>query len=200
MNALMTNALTNALHAGVLFIYFFLSYSKWLQGNKYFTGFIVSLFLVAFVLKVLGVLVHYYTGNPHVPTLWLTIAMLMILLNYFITCAIKMPDGIRAISIVISLFFIGSFIIQNHFFYIALSMIFSYGLAAFYSRNMTRFGFLSIVGANILWIILRKGGEFILQTPIPPEYRFDNDIYHILLIVSTFIIYKSIEKGNWSYP
>lgn len=38
------------------------------------------------------------------------------------------------------------------------------------------------------------------ERKIPIEYRYDNDVYHLLLIVSTFVLYKAIAGGDWKHP
>ncbi|VEG92471.1 DUF6962 family protein [Legionella spiritensis] len=200
MDAIITNALTNALHALFLLSYFILAFLQWQKGNAKFTGFIVSFFLIVFLLKILGVLVHYLSGNDYVNDLWLAIAMGVVLHNYFLIHAMRIPETLRAITMVFSLFLAGCFIIHDNFIFIALLLIMVYLLAAIYSEKLTRFGFISVITANIIWIILREGSRFILGYEVPIEWRFDNDVYHLLLIIATFIVYLSIQRGDWSYP
>lgn len=200
MNALLTNVLTNALNAIFLFAFFLLSFLQWFKGNKKFSGFIVSFFFVVFSLKVLGALAHYLSGHQQVNILWLAIAMTVVLHNYFLIHAMDMPETLRAIAMVFSLLLAGCFIVNDQFIYIALLSIAVYLLAAFYSRKMTRMGFIAVIGANVVWIVLRQAARLWLGREIPIEWRFDNDIYHVLLIVATFMIYLSIKRGDWSYP
>lgn len=200
MNAIITNALTNALHALFLLSYFLLAFWQWQKENKRFTGFIVSFFFVVFLLKVLGVLVHYLSGNEYVSNLWLAIAMGVILHNYLLIHAMRMPEILRAMTMIFSLLLIGCFIIDDHFIYIAILLITVYLLAALYSEKWTRFGFIAVIVANIIWIVLRESSQLFFGREIPVEWRFDNDVYHLLLIIATFIIYLSIKRGDWSYP
>ncbi|KTD22163.1 Uncharacterised protein [Legionella lansingensis] len=200
MNAITTNALTNALHAVFLLFYFLIAAFQWIKGNKKFTNFIVVFFLMIFVLKVLGVWVHYAYGQPYVGHLWIAIGLGVVFLNYCLIQAMDVSDSIRIVVIFISLAFTYFNITQDSFLFIALSVIFIYSLAAIYSKGLARVGFIAVIASNIIWIALREGTNMLLGYEVPVEYRYDNDLYHILLILSTFIIFFAITRGDWPYP
>lgn len=200
MNAITTNTLTNALHAFFLFFYFLAAAFQWRKGNEKFTNFIVVFFLIIFVLKILGVWVHYAHGQPYIGRIWIVISLGVIFLNYCLIHAINISNDIRIVVIFISLIFAYFHITQDNFLFIALSVIFIYSLAAIYSKGLARIGFIAVIFSNITWIILREGTNILLGYEIPAQYRYDNDLYHILLIFSTFIIFFAIARGDWPYP
>ena len=73
-------------------------------------------------------------------------------------------------------------------------------MCAYFSQARVRLGFLMIAGANVVWILARQIENRHSGHEIPIEYRYDNDIYHLLLIVSTFVLYKAIARGDWKHP
>ncbi|MDI9818290.1 MULTISPECIES: hypothetical protein [unclassified Legionella] len=200
MNAITTNALTNALHAFFLFFYFLMAAIQWMKGNKKFTHFIVIFFLTIFVLKMLGVWVHYAYGRPYVEHLWIIISLGVVFLNYCLIYAIRASEATRVLVMFVSLGFTYFYLTRDNFLFIALSVIFIYSLAAVHSKGLSRIGFVAVIFSNMLWIILREGVSALLGYTVPVQYRYDNDLYHILLIISTFIIFLAICRGDWPYP
>lgn len=200
MTAITTNTWTNAFHALFLLFYFLIAVIQWLKGNEKFTIYIVSFFLTIFILKMLGVWVHYASGQAYTAQIWVTIGLGVVFLNYCLIHAIDISGPIRIAVMFISLAFTYFYLSQQNFLYIALSVIFIYSLAAFYSKGLVRTGFVAVVVSNIIWIGLREGVNAMLGYELPVQYRYDNDLYHILLICSTYIIFVSIWRGDWSYP
>lgn len=203
MSAILTNTMTSGLLVIVFFSCFLGALIHRLRGNSYFTRLIVIVFFTLFMLTIMSSLAHFYTDR--LPTdllnhLWIAIGVGIVFLNYSLVYAIKIPDSIRILVVLMSLMFLYFFVIFNEYFFIALSIIFCYTLAAIYSYQSTRVAFIAIIVSNLIWIILREGANYELGYTLPPMYRYDNDIYHLLLIVSTFMLYKSIKEGDWSYP
>lgn len=200
MSAIYTNTITNALHAGFLFIYFLGAVYHFLKKDKTFSLLIVLFFLTTLLLKLLGIYVHYY-GIDDVSTPWIAIALLTILLNYFVVYSMAMPDLSRIVTVVFTTICAFLFIIHNaDFIYIALPLIITYIVCAYYAPGMARLGFGMVVVSNILWIAARTLENHLAGHEIGMDYRYDNDFYHILLIVATFVIYKAIAKGHWKCP
>jgi hypothetical protein len=202
MSAVITNSITNALHALFLFFYFCCTCIYWLKGDKRFIGLIVLFFLIIFGLKILGVWAHYAEGKAYTPKIWLAIALGIVFLNYCTVYMIKTPLTMRVIIIFISLLgvWFNTYSNDNNFLYLAVPLLLTYLTVAIYSKNTTRLGFILIFLSNIIWILLREGSNIVLGHEVPVAYRYDNDIYHVLLIISTFILFRSIFKGDWSYP
>ncbi|KTD08597.1 hypothetical protein [Legionella jamestowniensis] len=200
MTAIITNAWTNALHALFLFFYFLIAAIQWLKGNSKFTLYIVIFFLTIFVLKLLGVWVHYAFDQSYTVKIWIAISLGVVFLNYCLIHAIRISDPIRISVLLISLIFTFFYLNKHDFLYIALSVIFIYSLAAAYSKGLVRLGFIAVIASNIIWIGLREGTNLILGYELPVQYRYDNDLYHLLLIGSTYIIFVAIMRGDWSYP
>jgi len=196
-----TNALTNALHAMFLFLYLTGSAKHYLRNNKYFTGSIVAFFLILFVLKLMGVYVHYYPSEDGLSNAWIAISLLAVFLNYVIVNALQTPNVFRSFAVLISLVFLFRFIVnRGSFIYLALPLILVYLAAVYYSRGILRLGFLLVVTSNVIWIAAREIASFWIGHELPVHLRFDNDLYHFMLIASTFIIYQAILRGDWVSP
>lgn len=201
MSAILTNAITNALHAIFLFTYFALSFFYWSRKDTRFNGFIILFFFLTFILKMLGVWNHYDATNPYVKYSWEMINMGVVLLNYCIVTAIRMPSIVRIIVILLSTVLAYLYYAYTaNFLFIALSVLITNLVAAKFSEKTARLGFALIVFSNMVWIALRQGAEWILGHSLPPSLRYDNDVYHILLIISTFILFTSVIKGHWQHP
>ena len=200
MNALFTNSISNGIHALFLFCYFILSLNYRLKNNQKFSSLIVVLFLSLFILKVLGVFAHSSYGIPYEKQIWLAIGLSIVFLNYTIFHAMSAPPFVRLIVILISLSSVWLNIIFENFLFIAINSLLVYLLAAIYSSGKTRIAFIFIVVSNIIWILLRESINAYLGYELPEQFRYDNDIYHLLLIISSFLLYRSIVKGDWRYP
>ncbi len=203
LNAATTNAISNGLHASALLLYFLGALYHYLKKDPHFPLLVILAFLTLFVLKVLGVYVHYSASHSDIIPSWIAISLSAIMLNYLIVQALDMPDPMRALCMFLFLIFSYLFIVDSDggrnflFIYIAIPSLFVYLVAAFYSASLLRTGFLMIVFSNIIWIATRHIENSILGHEIPVAYRYDNDLYHLLLIISTFIIYKATVKTGW---
>ena len=51
-----------------------------------------------------------------------------------------------------------------------------------------------VVISNIVWIAARKIGGIFAGGEVPVAYRYDNDLYHFLLIASTFVIFQGFRE------
>lgn len=202
LNAMTTNLVTNTIHAIFLFTYFLLALRHFFKKNSNFTFLIVVSFGFLFFGKVFGIAAHANFAETTTRKIWLILSILNIILSYSISHALNMSYGLRFIILLISCaaLFFNTTSPVNNFLPIALSLLFVYIIAAWKSRNLTRIAFLAIVFSNVLWIALRNIENAILGYTIPVIWRYDNDIYHLCLIVSTFLLYKSIVRGDWIYP
>jgi len=201
LNANFTNAISNALHASFLFLYFVGAFIHYLKKNRNFSFLIALFFLTLFILKILGVYVHYYNSEAILPPAWIAISLLTILLNYLVVHAMDMPETSRVSVLFLSI--TSSFLFVTHgggFIFIALPIMLVYLIAAYYSQSKLRYSFLMVVASNIVWILAREIANYITGHEIPIAWRYDNDLYHLMLIISTFMIYKSISKGYWRHP
>ena len=199
ISATFTNAITNGLHAFFLFLYFAGALTRNLRKDGTFSFMLTLFFLTLFVMKLLGVYVHYYPALG-IPPPWVAISLLTIMLNYLVTHAMEMPSMARIGVVFLSVFSAFMFISRGGFLYIALSVLAVYLICACYSRAWVRTGFLMIAGSNVAWILARQIGNWFLGHQVPIECRYDNDIYHLLLIGSTFVLYKGIARGDWRHP
>ena len=93
MNAEFTNALTNGMHATCLCLYFLAAVRALQRGDGRFTSAVVGFFAVTFVLKIMGVFVHYTPHAGFVDELWIAIAIGVIGLNFLILRALRFFSG-----------------------------------------------------------------------------------------------------------
>jgi hypothetical protein len=201
MSAETTNALTNALHAIFLFLYLAGSTKHYSSNNRNFTGWIVTFFLVLFVLKLMGVYVHYYPSEGGVSHVWIAISLLVVFLNYVVLHGMEVPSIFRGFAILLSLLFSFLFIVNGGgFVYLAFPLTLIYLAAAYYSRGLLRLGFFLVVASNIIWIAAREIASSWIGYELPVQLRYDNDLYHLMLIASTLIIYQAILRGYWANP
>jgi len=193
----MLNSFTNFLHATALAIYAFLVYVGMQAGNTLYTPLILSLFVLLFVLKVLGVLVHLPRIEQGVTVrnvLWTGIALGVLVLNMVTLQALHLHTTVvavgtigTAVSVVVFLYILRT---RVRYVPIAFSLFFVYLLAAFYTCGLLRVGFFLVVASNLLWILLAR-------VPFLYERAYHNDIYHLALIISTFVLYHSVSLGLW---
>ena len=187
LEATTTNAITNGLHATFLLAYFFCA------QKARFSRPIVGLFLLLFVLKVMGVYVHYAPDTPVSLALWALIAVSTVVLNYIVMKEADTPSKLLWCVLVICVASTGIFLKgAGDFSYIALPTALVFGVAAKSAPSGTRLriGFAMVCISNIVWFISRKIGMLIAGGDVPIAYRYDNDLFHFLLIASTFVIFQ----------
>lgn len=214
INANFTNAVTNALHASCLFTYFLLALIHYIKKDTapsatyyqncphpMFSWKTVFFFFILFTLKVLGIYVHYYPAESAALTKpWIMISFLVLLMNYTIAYSMYMPTLFRVIIMISSLFFTYFFIVTDSFLYIALSIIISNTIAAYVSVGLLKLAWILIIISNVAWIGMRNWIEYYIGHPLPQNLRYDNDVYHLMLIGSTYILYLACVKGYWRHP
>ena len=87
----------------------------YLHNNNNFTGWVVSFFLILFVLKLMGVYVHYYPSKGGVSNVWIAISLLVVFLNYVVIHGMETPNIFRGIAVLLSLVFSFLFIVHLPF-------------------------------------------------------------------------------------
>jgi hypothetical protein len=188
MNAHLTNAVSNALHAMFLLAYFFGALRLRVRGRG-LRGEVVAFFGVLLVLKLLGVWVHY--APEEASPGWTAISLLVVLLNYLLIRALNAPWVAQGFVVVLSLVSCWLFLAgDGNFLFIAGPIVLVYLVAAFYSRSTLRAGFLMAVASNVIWIAARQVTAILMGHEVPSEARYDNDIFHLMLIASTYVIYR----------
>jgi hypothetical protein len=151
-------------------------------------------------MKALGIITHLYVGYPVTDVCWLWICLLVVFSNYLYTEAMWFSQAIRILVMVYSVVFAYCFLHYDDFIYIALPIMMTYLLAAFYAKSLLRIGFIMVVVSNLAWIGMRMVANSIWGQELPISYRYDNDIYHFLLMFSSLIIYIAASKGYWQKP
>ena len=195
LNATFTNSITDALYAILIFFCFIYSVFHHYKENKSFTLEVVLYFFTLFAITVLGSYVHYTnSGGSNLAPGWIAISLLIIMANYFISHIIKTPEIFRILILFSSVFFSFLFLVTVKFIFLAISVMALYLIASYYSKSLLRAGFLMVVIANIVWITIRFLENKILGHTIAEEYRYDNDLYHFLLMGATIMIYKGIRQ------
>lgn len=198
MDAVVTNILTNAVHASFLILYWAFAY-YFLRLHRYkFTPLIVGFFFLCALLKIYGTLLHYSPVLYHSSSAWFALALLSFLLNIVILESLDMKESLKIICIILSLVMIwlGAPLYKN-FATIAIPILLISLVAAVHLKGLARLGFLLSVASNLTWIAMRFLGTYFYGDTLPASLRFDNDIYHVMLVVSTFFIFKGAMRGDW---
>ncbi len=194
----MLNSITNAMHATALGIYAYLVYQGLMNNEAYYNIWILLIFLTVFILKLLGVLVHI----PRIEKdrawhnfLWIAISILIIGLNVFTLTALKAGFelflfGVTVSSILCVLYIRSLFTGTGAFFWIALAMAFMHILCAFITEDILRIAWICLLLSSLLWILLS-------HVPFLLRHKFHNDVYHLALIASTYLLYSTISTGLW---
>ncbi len=198
LDATTTNIFSNGVHATFLLLYFIGAVTHYIRKDHTFSLYMVCFFFSLFIAKLLGVYVHYYyLDKVKLEFAGDAISLIVILLNYFIIESIKLPNIIKIFTMFISVTFSFLYIIHNGgFIYVASPLLIGSLFVAYYSKSMLRLGFIMVIFSNIIWIVARFIENHIAGHEIAPAYRYDNDVYHLLLIISTFIVYKAVAKGE----
>ncbi len=185
--ATLTNAITNALHAAFLLAYF-------LGAMRIrFPRSVCGLFCLLFLVKIMGVYVHYAADTPGAARVWAIIALSTLVMNFIVLREAGVGKKLTLAVIVICGAAVAVFLIGvEDFSYIALPTALVFGVAAAHARrgSKLRLGLAMVVGSNLVWFAARKIGELVAGGEVPIAYRYDNDLYHFLLIASTFVIYQ----------
>jgi len=196
MNAEHTNALTNGLHALCLFIYFVAALLARWRGDGRFTASVVGFFLLTFMLKTMGVFVHYEPEAEAVATVWVGIGIGIVLLHYLIMHTLRFPGAYRVEGVYFCVATALLCLLTEDFGFLAIQILGINLAAALWSRGLLRIGFLGGVISNVFWIVARKGTEAWIGKELPSELRYDNDLFHFMLIASTFMVYKAFARGD----
>ncbi len=196
MNAEFTNALTNGLHALCLLMYFLVAARATQRDDERFTGSVVGIFLLIFVLKMLGVFVHYAPKGPGWAEMWVGIGLGLVLLHYVIMQTLRFPSHYRLMGLLFASTCTVLFLMRHDFIFLAVEILVFNLAAALYGRGLLRIGFAGVVLSVVVWIAARKGAETWLGGELPTAWRYDNDLFHFMLIASTFIIFRGFARGD----
>ena len=195
----MTNAITNALHSVCLYSYALLSIKYYLDNKAQVSCLVVLFFLLAAAIKTIGILVHYHDAYDN-STSWFILSILSFALNMTILSTLKTSVWLKSLYITISLLcLICSYPDYQAFIYVAVPQLLISMMAACFLAGKARIGFIIVVAGNLIWITLRLAGESFIACPLPKAVRYDNDIYHLILIISSFILYKAITSKDWTF-
>ena len=187
----MTNAITNGLHASFLLAYFVGA------TRSNFPRAVLGLFLLLFVLKVMGVYVHYAPDTPGAIRVWAVIAVSTVVMNFIVLREAGVPKHLALGVIAICIAATGIFLTGvGDFSWIALPTALVFGVAAGHApeNSKLRLGLSMVVLSNLVWVTARKIGDAIVGGEVPVAYRYDNDVYHFMLIASTFVIYQGFRE------
>jgi len=187
------------MHAVALGTYTVLVFLNLNAGHPNFTLFIFLTFLSVFILKILGMLVHLplidKIRNRH-NFFWILISVLLIGLNALTLAALKTPAWILVAGVVwtaiLAALYVRSLYQESwgNFGFIALAMIGIYGLCAVISKAQLRIAWTLLIVCNGIWILLAKI-EWLNKR------KLHNDIYHLVLICSTYYLYNTVHLGLW---
>ncbi len=192
------NSFTNFLHASALAVYTCLVYAALRAGEPHYTTSILWSFAWILILKLLGIVVHLPGVERHKPRhdfFWTLISIGLCCLNYFTLAALNLHTGVLVAGMVITFVFVGFFLYSlffgpGYFVYIATASVLVYLLAAVFTRGTLRLAWVLIVLSSLAWILLER-------VPYLLRNKFHNDIYHLALIGSTYVLYATVATGLW---
>jgi hypothetical protein len=213
--ATVTNSVTNALHATALFVYFSLAWRHYLRKDSHFNSLLLVLpFLNLFVLKVIGVVVHYFTpmlSKTTISVLWSTVDILTVTLNGLVLYMIPMRQKTRQLALGLSILFNLLFFytvyhcwqdptcpkeVNGNYLFLSLSTFVAFSVVAYQTQGLLRWGFILTIFSSALWIAMRQLASRYVDLDAHPEWKYDNDIYHLLLILSSFTVYYAIARDG----
>ncbi len=196
----MLNSITNAMHAAALITYTTLVYYYMQAGDERYTVWIFLTFLFVSILKFLGIIVHLpWVDLPNRERhnfVWILISIGLVFLNYATLRAIHIPMWALILGMLITVLFCGLyvhslFVRTGTFFLIAIALASVYTLCAIFTQGLLQIAWICMILSHVLWLGLER-------VPWLEQRKLHNDIYHLALIASSFILYKSIAEGLWA--
>jgi hypothetical protein len=195
----MLNSITNAMHATALLTYTVLVYTQMRAGDERYTSAILLTFLFVSVGKILGMIVHLPAVEHHRERhnfFWTLISVVVVALNAATLLAIRAPlwalaGGTGATVILCALYVHSLFTGTGSFYFIAAALAIVYTLCAALTTGVLQLAWVLLIFSQLLWMGLER-------VPWLEERKLHNDIYHLALIGSSFVLYKSIATGLWS--
>ncbi|MCL1128019.1 hypothetical protein [Shewanella surugensis] len=194
-NSQLSNSFTNSLHATALGLY-----TYWVYANpENYSLLIILVFLFMFIGKILGVLAHLPAietqRNRHV-TVWILITLISVALNITTLIALNLKSIFLFIGILVSCFFSAMYLWSlsrsaGYFAFLVLGYLSTLIICIYTSIGILRFAWICLLLSNVVWILLEK-------IPFLRKKQWHNDIYHLLLIGSTYLLYDSVTLGLWN--
>ena len=117
-------------------------------------------------------------------------------MNYFVLHVVRFPVSYRVAGVIFAVGCTAVVAASGRFNFMAVEIAVINLAAALWCRGWLRIGFFGVVASNIFWLVAREGGNAWLGYEVPTALRYDNDVYHLFLIVSTFVIYKGFARGD----
>jgi hypothetical protein len=199
--AISLNSFTNFLHAVALASYTWLVYTGLKEARPHYDIYIFACFGLLFVIKIFGILVHIplieHDRNKH-NFFWTIISILVIFLNYATLKSINthfliVLAGTGIVFVLASLYIRSLFNSGGKFYLIAAAFTIVHSLCAIVTRGQLSLAWFYLLMSNLLWIVFSK-------IPYLHKRKYHNDIYHFMLIGSTYYLYSTIESGLWKNP
>ncbi len=195
------NSFTNFLHAVALASYTWLVYSGLKEGRQHYDIYIFGCFAFLFVIKIFGIIVHVpkiENNRDKHNFFWVIISILVIFLNYVTlksinTNSILVFTGTGIVAILSSLYIRSLFNSGGKFYLIASAFTIVHSLCAIVTRGQLSLAWFYLLMSNLLWIVFSK-------ISFLHKNKYHNDIYHFMLIGSTYYLYSTIESGLWKNP
>lgn len=195
------NSFTNFLHAVALATYTWLVYQGLTQGRPHYDIYILTCFGLLFVIKIFGIIVHIPSVENNRTKhnfFWIIISLLCILLNFVTlksihTNLVLVYSGTTIVAILAFLYIKSLFNSGGKFYLIASAFTLVHCACTIVTRDKLSLAWFYLLMSNLLWIVFSK-------VPFLLKNKFHNDIYHFMLIGSTYYLYSTIETGLWENP
>ena len=101
--------------------------------------------------------------------------------------------GTGIVFVLASLYIRSLFNSGGKFYLIAAAFTIVHSLCAVMTRGQLSLAWFYLLMSNLLWIVFSK-------IPYLHKRKYQNDIYHFMLIGSTYYLYSTIESGLWKNP
>lgn len=189
-----SNSCTNFLHASALGLYTYWVY----ESPEGYNRLILSTFLLLFIAKILGVIAHLpqiETRRYRHVTLWTSITVVTLALNIVILCSLKLTWIVLLIGILFACSFSAMYLwslskTEGNYTFLVFGYLTILIICISTTVGLLRIAWICLLLSNVAWILLEKISYL-------KERQLHNDIYHLLLIGSTYLLYYSVTLGLW---
>ena len=171
------------------------------QNKPNYDIYIFGCFALLFVIKIFGIIVHIpriENNKEKHNFFWIIISILIIFLNYTTLKSINtniylVIAGTGIVGLLVSLYIKSLFNSGGKLYLIAAAFTIVHSLCAIVTRGQLSLAWFYLLMSNLLWIVFSK-------IPYLHKHKYHNDIYHFMLIASTYYLYSTIESGLWKNP
>ena len=182
-----TNSITNGINVFILFAYCVII----TKSKKDYLKTVPYVFYLSFIITLMGVVVHYFKDYRISMYLWCFIDFFLLCFVMLIVDLLISNKLFKTFLFILNIFLAINYLFNmDSFMSLALMQLLTFFILIFIIKyNIARIAFASMVASNIIWIVM-------LKIKFIPGYH--NDIYHVCLIISSYIFFVAARKESWS--